>query len=226
MTSKGTSNFQIENAIANIGDDHLTNNFVCVFPSNYMNKFIDHAAIMREKKGKYSLIIANTDDGTKQGTHWRSILDIKPKTDICFFDSFGLDGLKHFIMQDDQKIFEKILFETEKMTGTDNKITLCKIQFNLNTCKNLSKKELDSLSDTARNFSHFVQAFRNKLKLCNFVNIWMVEDMVQDLDSSTCSNFQLYLNNNLFNLDEKSKIQNKTKLNKQTIETLLNELLF
>ena len=54
----------------------------------------------------------------------------------------------------------------------------------------------------------------------------MVEDMVQDLDSSTCSNFQLYLNNNLFNLDEKSKIQNKTKLNKQTIETLLNELLF
>ena len=51
MTSKGTSNFQIENAIANIGDDHLTNNFVCVFPSNYMNKFIDHAAIMREKKG-------------------------------------------------------------------------------------------------------------------------------------------------------------------------------
>ena len=50
MTSKGTSNFQIENAIANIGDDHLTNNFVCVFPSNYMNKFIDHAAIMREKK--------------------------------------------------------------------------------------------------------------------------------------------------------------------------------
>ena len=75
----------------------------------------------------------------KQGTHWWSILDIEPKTDIFFLDSFGLDGLKHFIMQDDRKI-EKILFGTEKMTRTDNKINLCKIQFNLNACKNLSKK--------------------------------------------------------------------------------------
>ena len=52
-------------------------------------------------------------------------------------------------MQDDQKVVEKILFGTEKMTRTDNKITLCKIQFNLNSCKNLSKKELDFFSDTA-----------------------------------------------------------------------------
>ena len=55
-------------------------------------------------------------------------------------------------MQDDQKIVEKVLFGTEKMTRTDNKITLCRIQFNLNACKNLSKVELDSLSDTATNF--------------------------------------------------------------------------
>ena len=49
MTSRGISNFQIENAIANIGDNDLTNNFVGVFPSNCMNKFIDHAAMMTEK---------------------------------------------------------------------------------------------------------------------------------------------------------------------------------
>ena len=41
MTSKGISNFQIEDAIANIGDDDLINNFVGVFSSNYMNKFTD-----------------------------------------------------------------------------------------------------------------------------------------------------------------------------------------
>ena len=92
-------------------------------------------------------------------------------------------------MQDDKKILEKVLFGTEKMTRTGNKITLCKIQFNLNASENLSKTELDSLSDTSVNFFHFIQAFGNKLKLRNFVNIWMVEDRVQDLNSITCGIF-------------------------------------
>ena len=86
-------------------------------------------------------------------------------------------------------MIEKILFGVEKMTRTDNKITLCNIRFNLNACKNSSKKGLDGLSNTAHNFFHFVQAFGNKLKLRNFINIWMVEDRIQNLDSVTCSIF-------------------------------------
>ena len=70
----------------------------------------------------------------------------------------------------------------------------------------------------------FIQAFGSKLKLRNFVNIWMVEDRVQDLDSSTCGIFQLYFYNNIFNPDENSKVQDKAKVNKKTIETLLNEI--
>ena len=52
----------------------------------------------------------------------------------------------------------------------------------------------------------------------------MVEDRLQDLDSSTCGIFQTYFYENLFNPDRNSKIQNKTKLNKNTVEILLNEL--
>ena len=52
----------------------------------------------------------------------------------------------------------------------------------------------------------------------------MVEDRVQDLDSSTCGIFHLYFYDNLFNPDENSKIQGNTKLSKKTVETLLNEL--
>ena len=52
----------------------------------------------------------------------------------------------------------------------------------------------------------------------------MVEDRIQNLDSVTCGIFQIYFYDNLFNPDQNSKIQNKTKLNKKTIETLLNEL--
>ena len=45
-----------------------------------------------EKKGKYPFLIANTDSSSKEVTHWWSIFDTEPKTDIFFFDSFGLDG--------------------------------------------------------------------------------------------------------------------------------------
>ena len=89
-------------------------------------------------------------------------------------------------MQGDKPIVEQILLGVEKMTRTDSKIALCKIRFNLGTCKTLSNDEIDSLSDTTRNFFRFVQAFGIKLKLRNFVNIWMVEDRLQDLDSITC----------------------------------------
>ena len=121
-------------------------------------------------------------------------------------------------------MIQKILFGTEQMTTTDDKIMFVNIRFNLNTSKNLTKRELDALSDTASNFFHFVQAFGNKLKLSDFVNIWMVEDRVQDLNSVTCGVFQIYFYGNLFNPNENSKIQDKKRLNKRTIETLLNEL--
>ena len=100
------------------------------------------------------------------------------------------------------------------MTRKGNEIILCKIRFSLGACKNWSAEDINSLSDTARHFFRFVQAFGIKLKLRNFLNIWMVEDRLQDLDSSTCGIFQLYFYNNLFNLNENSNIQDNTKLKK------------
>ena len=46
--SKGISNSQIENVLKNMEDEGINNNFVSVFPSNHMNKFI-------RKKGKMSI---------------------------------------------------------------------------------------------------------------------------------------------------------------------------
>ena len=56
---KGISNVQIPNAIRNIGDEDLNDNFVGVFPSNHLNKFINHAAMISEKQVKYPFVIAN-----------------------------------------------------------------------------------------------------------------------------------------------------------------------
>ena len=216
-------NFKFQKHSKKIDDQDLLSNFVPVFPSNYMNKFINHAAMI-EDSGKFPFIIANTDASNKSETHWWSILDIEPRTDIFFFDSYGIDGLKHFIIQDDKEIVDKILIGIEKMDRTDNKITLCKIKLNLGACKQQSEDEILPLSETAKNFFYFLQAFRNKLKLRSFVNIWMVEDRLQDLESATCGIFQIYFYENLFNPKENSKIQGETKLNKKTVETLLNEI--
>ena len=105
-----------------------------------MNKFINHAAMISDK-GKYPFIIANVDSSGKPGVYWWSILDIEPRNDIFFFDSFGLGGLKYFIIQDYKKIIDKILLGIEQMDKTDKKITLCKIKFNLGACKELTKEE-------------------------------------------------------------------------------------
>ena len=187
----GISNFQIEEAFKKIDDQDLLSNFVGVFASNYMNKFINHGTMI-EDSGKFPFIIANTDASDKSGTHWWSILDIEPRTDIFFFDSYGIEGLNHFIIKHDKEIVTKILIGIEKMNRTDNKITLCKVKLNLGACKQLSEDEILSLSDTSRNFFYFIQAFGNKLKLRSFVNIWMVEDRLQDLESATCGIFQIY----------------------------------
>ena len=52
--TKGISNFQIEeektSSFKNIEDKDINNNFVGVFPWNYMNKFTDHAAMISEKR--------------------------------------------------------------------------------------------------------------------------------------------------------------------------------
>ena len=52
-----------------------------VFPANQMNRFIDYKTMISDK-GKCPFIIAKTDSSDKYGTHWWTILDIEPQTDL------------------------------------------------------------------------------------------------------------------------------------------------
>ena len=70
-----------------------------------------------------------------------------------------------------------------------------------------------------------MHSFGDKLKLHDFVNLWAVEDRVEDLDTLNSGILQIYFCDNLFNPDQNSKIQSRKKLNKKTVEILLNELL-
>ena len=64
------SNFQIENTIDTTNDEDLSNNFVRVFPSDNMTKFIDYKQLINQKTGKYLFLISNTDDSAKGSEHW------------------------------------------------------------------------------------------------------------------------------------------------------------
>ena len=122
-------------------------------------------------------------------------MNSEPKTDRFFFDSFGIESLKNLIKQDNKKIIDKILNGIEKMTRTDKKltlVTLVNITFSMDVYKNLNKNELNSLRDTALDLFDFVQSFRSKLKIRGFVNLWLVEDQIQDLETVTSEIFQIY----------------------------------
>ena len=109
----GISNETIVKFFENETDDDLTNNFVGVFPSNYVTKFISFHEMMIEKN-RYPFIIMNTDRSNKNGTHWWSFLNLHKKKENFLFDSFGFEGFKEFIIDNDRNILNKILFGIEK----------------------------------------------------------------------------------------------------------------
>ena len=88
--SKGISNLQIRKAFKEINDQDIDENSVGVFPANHMNRFIDYKTMISEKKEKYPFVIANTDSSDKDGSHWWSIMDIEPKTDLLFLTRLAL----------------------------------------------------------------------------------------------------------------------------------------
>ena len=64
--SKGISNFQIENAIEIINKEDLIDNFEGVFSSIHLNKFINHAAMIFEKRANVPSLLPTLTAVTKE----------------------------------------------------------------------------------------------------------------------------------------------------------------
>ena len=109
----GISNETIVNFFENETDDDLKKNFVGIFPSNYVTKFISFHEMMIEKNC-YPFIIKNMDHSNKKGTHWWSFLDLHERKEIFLFDSFGFEGFKEFFIDNDRNILNKIFFRIKK----------------------------------------------------------------------------------------------------------------
>ena len=68
-------------------------------------------------------------------------------------ESFGIVGLKYFIIHEDKKIIEKILPGIEKIQRkADKNLTLVKIKFGRENFMKLSKKDISQLIYLAKDF--------------------------------------------------------------------------
>ena len=172
----------------------------------------------------YPFIISNTDRSGEGGTNLWSILNISPKSELFLFDSFGISGMKHFIVNDDKKIVEKVIKGLRLADQKDKKLTLAKLKFSMNSNENLAENETKSLSESAQDLFHLTHSFGKNEIITNFVNVWMLEDPIQKATTVSCGSFQLYLYQNLFFPNENSKLHSYKKLMNTAHETLLNEL--
>ena len=219
----GISNEAIDDFFEKVDDNDLRNNFIGVFPSNSINKFIAHHSIIKNKpKIKYPFIIMNTDRLDRDGTHWWSFLDLHPKKDIFLFDSFGFTGLKKFIIDNDEKVINKVLFNLKSFGKNDRKITLISLTFSMQQYEKI--KDQNELRTTTQDLLHLMYEFGKLHDVKDEINVFSLDDQLQRIETDTCGIFQLYFYYNLFNPLKTSSILQNSLLSRNTIKKLLNEI--
>ena len=177
--------------------------------------------MMTESGAVNLFIIMNTDRSDKKGTY--CFLDLHTKKEVFLFNSFGFRGFKEFILQDDQKILNKVLYGIEKVNEKDNKVTLITLKFSMQEYEKIKNK--NRLSETTIDLLDLMYKFGKKHNLRNEVIVHLVDDQLQMIERDTCGMYQIYFYVNLFNPLENSSIIIEKILNKRTIEKLLNEIL-
>ena len=131
--------------------------------------------------------------------------------------------MRHFIATDDKKIVGKILKGLKLADQRDDKLTLVKLHF-LMASKKLTENEIKKLSETGQDLFHLTYTFWKNENIANFVNVWMLEEPIQDPKTVTCGPFQQYFYENLFFTEENRKLLDPKNLTNAALETLLEEL--
>ena len=177
---------------------------------------------MMIEKNRYPFIIMNTGHSDKNSTHWWSFLDLHERKEIFLFDSFGFEGFKELIIDNDRNILNKILFGIEKLKKKDKKVTLITLKFSMIKYEKIRNGH--RLTPTVQDLLHLMNEFGKLHKIKDIVKVHLVNDQLQKIETDTCGLFQLYFYFNLFMSFENSSIINDKKLSKSTIEKLLNEI--
>ena len=223
--SKGISNFQIDKFFKDENEE-LQKHYIGTYSIDSITKYINFYDIMKKRNAKYPFAVFNTDKENEPGKHWWSFLDIQPKNNLFLFGSLGLDGFKIFIVNNDEKVKNELLYNFKRYElQSKNELTLCSMKFCIEKWYKTSQKVKSQLTETAHKFFHLYEQFA-KLKQTQWMNIIILENRIQNLLSGDCGPFQLYFYKNLFDPYGKSAIIQHKTLNKKALEIVLNEIFF
>ena len=111
------------------------------------------------------------------------------------FDSFGIKGLKNFIVKDDEKIVAKVLKGAENLKEGKEQINLVNVNFVKNSYLKLSEDEKAAFSETCTDFPHFLESFAD-YENQSLIHLWLLEDPIQDITTNTCGYFQTFFYEN------------------------------
>ena len=123
--NKGTGNFQIDDFFRDEENEDLKYIYIYIYiymvtySIDSITKYINFHEIIKRRNGKYPFAIFNTEKENEPGVHWWSFIDIHPNNNLFLFDSFGIEECKLFIVDNDQKIINELLYNLKKC---ENKI--------------------------------------------------------------------------------------------------------
>ena len=91
-----------------------------------ITKYINFYEIIKRRNGKYPFALFITDKEDEHGVHWWSFTETHPKNNLFLFDSFGIEGFKLFIVNNDQDIINELLYNFKKCKNKlSQKLQLC-----------------------------------------------------------------------------------------------------
>ena len=160
------------------------------FSIDSITRYINCYEIIKWRNGKYPFAIFNTDKENEPGIHWWSFMDIHPKNHIFLFDSFSIEDFKLFIVNNDQKLINELLYNFKKCESKSNqKLKLRTIKLCVETWQKMpQKRPIDQLTDTAQNLFYLLEQF-TKLKKTHCMNFLILENDIKDLMSPNCREF-------------------------------------
>ena len=164
----------------------------------------------------------NTDRSDRTGTHWWSFLDLHQKKEIFLFDSFGFEGLKKFIIDNDRKILNKVLFNLDKFQKNDRKITLISTKFSMLQYEKIT--DMKQLRTATQDLLHLIYEYGKLHNVQDEITVFSVDDQLQKVETDTCGIFQIYFYYNLFKPLINSSVIKDNVISKHTIQKLLNEI--
>ena len=121
-------------------------------------------------------------------------------------------------------LLNKILYDTKKFNGKDNRLTLVTVTFSRENYEKLSQNEISKISSATADLFHLINNLAELNRIKDEVILHFFDDQLQNETSDICGIFRLYFYKNLFDSQKKSKIINNDKLTKNTILTLLNKI--